>query len=166
MTLIEIILKQMAACYNETNWLVTTQTALKDVTSEQASWHGLGLKHNILELVNHLIFWNEHYLNRFKGTTQTKIEVGNEHTFGANKPVMTEDEWQALMLKLDTILSELYDEVKNADENKLQSSASGGKDDSWYSVLANVNIHNAYHIGQIVSLRKEQGSWNPETGVN
>jgi hypothetical protein len=26
-------------------------------------------------------------------------------------------------------------------------------------------MHNAYHIGQIVYIRKLQGSWDPEKGV-
>jgi hypothetical protein len=28
-----------------------------------------------------------------------------------------------------------------------------------------IEAHNAYHIGQIVYLRKLQGSWNPDKGV-
>jgi len=32
-------------------------------------------------------------------------------------------------------------------------------------MLAHVGTHNVYHIGQIVFVRKEQGSWKPEKGV-
>jgi len=28
-----------------------------------------------------------------------------------------------------------------------------------------VGAHNAYHIGQMIYVRKEQGSWNPDKGV-
>jgi hypothetical protein len=28
-----------------------------------------------------------------------------------------------------------------------------------------VGAHNAYHIGEIVMVRKEQGSWDPSKGV-
>jgi hypothetical protein len=31
--------------------------------------------------------------------------------------------------------------------------------------IANICTHNAYHIGQIVYVRKLQGSWNPDKGV-
>jgi hypothetical protein len=31
--------------------------------------------------------------------------------------------------------------------------------------LKNIGTHNAYHIGQIVYVRKEQGTWDPEKGV-
>jgi uncharacterized damage-inducible protein DinB len=34
------------------------------------------------------------------------------------------------------------------------------------SMIAHVGTHNAYHIGQIVYIRKEQGSWNPAQGVH
>ncbi len=31
--------------------------------------------------------------------------------------------------------------------------------------IAHVGMHNAYHIGQIIYIRRLQGSWNPEKGV-
>jgi len=46
--------------------------------------------------------------------------------------------------------------VEAADDSKLQAS---------YSMIAHVGTHNAYHIGQIIYVRKEQGSWNPANGV-
>jgi len=46
--------------------------------------------------------------------------------------------------------------VQAADEEKLKS---------WYTIIAHIGTHNAYHIGQIIFVRKEQGSWNPEKGV-
>jgi uncharacterized damage-inducible protein DinB len=46
--------------------------------------------------------------------------------------------------------------VEAADDGKLAKNA---------SLIAHVGAHNAYHIGQIVFVRKEQGSWDPEKGV-
>ena len=46
--------------------------------------------------------------------------------------------------------------VVNADDAKLNSAA---------STLAHIGTHNAYHTGQILYVRKLQGSWNPENGV-
>jgi hypothetical protein len=31
--------------------------------------------------------------------------------------------------------------------------------------IARIAQHNAYHIGEMVTSRKKQGSWNPENGV-
>jgi hypothetical protein len=36
---------------------------------------------------------------------------------------------------------------------------------TWASEIAHIGTHNAYHVGQIVFVRKLQGSWNPEKGV-
>jgi uncharacterized damage-inducible protein DinB len=46
--------------------------------------------------------------------------------------------------------------TETADDEKLQKTA---------STLAHVGTHNAYHVGQIVYVRKEQGSWDPAKGV-
>jgi uncharacterized damage-inducible protein DinB len=46
--------------------------------------------------------------------------------------------------------------IKNADDAKLQS---------WYSVIAHISAHNAYHTGQILYIRKLAGNWNSEKGV-
>ena len=43
-----------------------------------------------------------------------------------------------------------------ADEEKLKAAA---------SEIAHIGTHNAYHIGQIVYIRRLQGSWDPEKGV-
>jgi len=46
--------------------------------------------------------------------------------------------------------------VEAADDKKLAAEA---------STIAHIGAHNAYHIGQMIYLRKLQGSWNPEKGV-
>ena len=61
------------------------------------------------------------------------------------------------MQKLDTVLTELEKFVENADDAKLKAIA---------PTIANINAHNAYHIGEIVMVRKEQGSWDPKKGVS
>jgi hypothetical protein len=33
------------------------------------------------------------------------------------------------------------------------------------SGIAHIGTHNAYHLGEIVYVRKLQGSWNPDKGV-
>jgi hypothetical protein len=53
-------------------------------------------------------------------------------------------------------MTELEKVVEAADDKKLAE---------WASTIAHIGAHNAYHIGQIIYVRKEQGSWNPENGV-
>ena len=35
----------------------------------------------------------------------------------------------------------------------------------WADELAHIGTHNAYHTGQIVLIRKLQGTWDPGKGV-
>jgi len=58
--------------------------------------------------------------------------------------------------QLDSILTELEKIVENADDAKLKAIA---------PAIQHISAHNAYHIGQIVFVRKEQGSWDPSKGV-
>ena len=46
--------------------------------------------------------------------------------------------------------------VETADDQTIQKYA---------GEIARIGTHNAYHVGQIVFVRKLQGSWNPEKGV-
>ena len=46
--------------------------------------------------------------------------------------------------------------METADESKLKEEAQR---------LTRISTHNAYHIGQIIFVRKEQGSWDPKNGV-
>jgi hypothetical protein len=46
--------------------------------------------------------------------------------------------------------------VEDCDDAKLSASA---------SQIAHVGAHNAYHLGQILYVRKLQGVWNPANGV-
>jgi hypothetical protein len=57
---------------------------------------------------------------------------------------------------LDQVMTDWEKALEAADEAKLKD---------WYSTIAHIGAHNAYHIGEIVMVRKEQGSWNPEKGV-
>ena len=46
--------------------------------------------------------------------------------------------------------------VESADDQRLAEKA---------SLIAHVGAHNAYHIGQIIYVRKLQGVWDPGKGV-
>jgi len=69
---------------------------------------------------------------------------------------LTAKSWPALVKQLDEVLTDWEKAVEAADDQKVAESA---------SLIAHVGAHNAYHIGQIIYVRKEQGSWNPAKGV-
>jgi uncharacterized damage-inducible protein DinB len=59
--------------------------------------------------------------------------------------------------QLDEVMKELEEWVESADEAKLKESA---------QVITHISTHNAYHVGQIIYVRREQGSWDAKNGVN
>jgi hypothetical protein len=58
--------------------------------------------------------------------------------------------------KLNQVLTEWDKAVETADDQKLAANA-------W--LIAHVGAHNAYHIGQIIYVRKLQGVCDPAKGV-
>ncbi|MBP6002333.1 MAG: hypothetical protein KA746_02755 [Pyrinomonadaceae bacterium] len=63
-------------------------------------------------------------------------------------------------------MTEFRDLIANAEETKFNEAASKTNQASWATLISNINAHNAYHAGQILLLRKLQGSWDRSKGVS
>jgi hypothetical protein len=63
-------------------------------------------------------------------------------------------------------MNEWRDLIAAADDDKFDQPVSATNQASWATLISNVNAHNAYHAGQILLVRKLQGSWNPKKGVS
>ena len=165
MTAKEIILEQMAACRNEVNWFVPVSNALADLSLEHALLKDKS-NNSIMQIVVHLIFWNERYLNRFKGISNPKFTGENKETFEASSLDISEIDLIKAKERLDLVLGEFYKAVRESEEDKLNSPAYEDKPEPWFSYLLHITIHNAYHIGQIITIRKQHGNWNSSLGVS
>jgi uncharacterized damage-inducible protein DinB len=165
MNIKEILIEQMHSCHDQTGWFVAVNKALLGLTAEQAAWKDGSSNNSIWQLVNHLIFWNENYLNRFKGIPDSEYSGDNDSTFEGEKTSGTQDQWRETVEKLNSVLTRWENEMENADEEKFDQPAKKNEDYSWASYIATINAHIAYHIGQIVTLRKLQGSWDKKQGV-
>jgi hypothetical protein len=66
-------------------------------------------------------------------------------------------DWESAVKKLNEVLSDFRNEIKNASEEKLESKPIKESNDDWYKIISNMNIHLAYHTGQIIFVRKLQG---------
>jgi uncharacterized damage-inducible protein DinB len=157
----DVLIEQFTACYDEDGWFVSLKTALDGVTAEQAAWKPAGADNSIWETVNHIIFWTERWLQRYRGELNEPQDVENKGTFKSD-----ETDWTATLEKLGLVMDEWREDLGSIDEVKLGSPVNAQYTAPWHSPLAHQNIHNAYHIGQILLLRKLQGSWNPEKGVS
>ena len=151
-TLKSILLEQLRTTHNVKDWFVPVDIALEGVTPEQAKWTDSSGNHSIGQLASHLLFWNLQQLAKFKKVTGPVYSGDNDETFNE----FTSESWMLTVQRLDSVLTAWEDAVQATDENTLQS---------WYSTIAHIGTHNAYHTGQIIYIRKMRGNWNPENGV-
>ncbi|WP_249865471.1 MULTISPECIES: hypothetical protein [Paenibacillus] len=70
--------------------------------------------------------------------------------------MITEEEWQATVAKLKNVHTRVREKLITMDDQKLQKELDGITIYQWVSDLA---LHDIYHTGQIVFIRKLQGSW-------
>lgn len=150
-TLKSILLEQLRSTHNKAEWFVPANTAVAGLTAQQAAWTD-GKNHSVGQLTYHLVFWDKEELAKFKGEPPAKYSGKNDDTFNDYDP----KKWDQTVKELDQVLTEWEKAVESADDAKIKE---------WASGIAHVGTHNAYHIGEIVMVRKEQGSWNPENGV-
>jgi hypothetical protein len=151
-TLRGVLLEQLRTTHNSKDWFVDGNTAIAGLTPEQASWKDANGNHSVGQLAYHLVFWNRQSLAKFKGETPEKFSGNNEETFDKFDAA----QWKSIVQQFDQVMTDWEKAVEAADDKKLADSA---------SLIAHIGTHNAYHIGQIVFVRKEQHSWDPEKGV-
>ena len=151
-TLRSILLHQLQTTHNKADWFVPINTAVDGLTAEQASWQPTGGGHSAGQLTYHLLFWNRQNMHRLKGEPQEKFGGNNDETFTK----FDDKQWADTLKQLDQVMTDLEKLVESSDEGKLSSMA---------TTISNICTHNAYHVGQIVYVRKLQGSWNAEKGV-
>ncbi len=160
-TLRSILLSQLRSTHTEEEWFVPINIAVANLTPEQAKWipkSELGAKnpapadHSVGMITNHLLFWNAEQLAHFKGEKGAPPPSDNKETFNN----FDATSWPSTATKLDAVLTELELLVANASDAQLEK---------WAPAIAHISAHNAYHVGQIIYVRKLQGSWDPDKGV-
>ncbi|HEV8270820.1 MAG TPA: DinB family protein [Chitinophagaceae bacterium] len=151
-TLKTILLEQLHTTHDVKDWFVPVNIALEGLTPEQAKWKDGSGNHSIGQLASHLIFWNLQQLNKFKNLPQPAFDGNNDETFNS----FDNTNWKATVQKLDSVLTAIEKAIEESDDAKLQA---------WYTIIAHINTHNAYHTGQIIYIRKLQGSWDADKGV-
>jgi len=152
MTLKEVLLEQLKTTHNQKDWFVPANGAVGGLTADQAKWTDGKGNHSVGQLTVHITFWDKQELAKFKGETPAKFSGNNDETFNS----FDSKNWAAAVKEMDEVLTDWEKAVEGADEKKLAL---------WASEIAHIGAHNAYHIGQIIYVRKEQGSWDPEKGV-
>lgn len=151
-TLRSILIDQLRSTHSKTQDFVCVDVAVADLTSQQAGWTDGKGNHSVGQLTYHLLFWTRRDLQNLRGVTPAKFDGNNDRTFTDFDP----KHWGDTVRQLDQTLTDI---------ETLAASASGEQFARWAPTLAAISAHNAYHIGEIVMVRKEQGVWDPNKGV-
>lgn len=152
-TLREVLLAELHSTHNSEEWFVPANVAVKGLTAEQASWRDAKGNHSVGQLAYHLVYWDRRNLQNLRGEKPEKFSGNNDETFDNYDP----QKWDETVRQLDEVMTDLEKWVETTPEDKLAQNA---------QVLYHISTHNAYHIGEIIYVRKEQGSWNPANGVH
>lgn len=163
MSLKETILDQFSTCYDENGWFVSVRNAIDGLNVEEAAWKPNDNVNCIWETLSHLTYYNNAYLQRFKGIDFQYDVDNNDQTFSTGE--YTEEDWQADVARFDGVMTEWRRLLESADESKFSESVPNKGETTWAEIVGLINTHNAYHGGQILLLRKLQGSWDPKQGV-
>lgn len=150
-TLKSVLLEQLKTTHNQEEWFVPVKIAIEGLTPEQAGWKDANENHSIAQLVNHLIFWNQQQLAKFKGEKPAPVNDNKETFTGLDKAA-----WETSVKQIDDVMLAWEKAIEEADDAKLAK---------WWGTIGRISTHNAYHTGQIIYIRKMKGNWDPAKGV-
>jgi uncharacterized damage-inducible protein DinB len=146
-----VLLNQLLANANDRSWYLSFHESVEGVTEEEAIWKPDQESHSIAEIVQHLIHWNKIWQTRYEMSDFDAVNTLEENakTFHATQDVPFADlknELLDILLNWQTLIT---------DEQSLDTKVQGFPVEAeWWAIIGNAATHNAYHIGQIVYLRK------------
>jgi hypothetical protein len=147
-----ILLNQLKQTHDKPEWFVPIHGAIENLTPAQALWRPDDSSHSIVQLVSHLIFWNLQGLQIFKGIHTSGFSGNNDETFATLPP----DRWNAIVTRMDSVCKAWEQAIalmgKNISAKNLM-------------MISQMSIHNAYHTGQIMYIRKQEHAWDSSKGV-
>ncbi|MGN7472215.1 DinB family protein [Brevibacillus sp. SAFN-007a] len=157
MNRMELLVHEWECTYDKEDWYPPLKDALSGVTAAQASWRPEGEAANtIWENVSHLLYFKERLLHRLSGTDFSGTAETNDDTFRPSGTPDDEAAWQATVQRMETVHRQIHERlVALSDEAFDQPLPNIPTGQSVMSII----LHDAFHTGQIVQIRKLQGSW-------
>lgn len=145
----------MLANANDPSWYVSFLEAVEGLSEEDAFFKPSEESNSIAEIVQHLLYWNKTWQTRYQ-----KAHVNAVPSIGDNNKSFIMSENQTFDSLKEELLEVLLHWQGLLTEEKVEAEVSGFPEPAkWWEILGNAATHNAYHIGQIIYIRKLQRSW-------
>jgi uncharacterized damage-inducible protein DinB len=144
--------------------------ACVDVTAGVAGRRPEPLPFSIWQLVWHVNYWMEYELGRIAGSRMPYPEHA-ALSWPAPAPPDAEA-WRREVARFGELLGRLESHADASAEDLARpivpsADPRGGREiDSLEDVLWQTVVHNSYHLGQVVVIRKALGVWPPSSGAD
>ncbi len=152
--LIDVFRMEYDYSWDMESWFLPLALALQGLNSKEASWQPPGGGNTIWQTVNHLNYYNDLLVKQINGISIEQRTLSNTATFGEPGDPKDDNKWDAAVSETHRIAENLRQALAQVDDSNLEKEHIGG--------LARQIMHNVYHTGQIVLIRKQQGSWPKE----
>jgi uncharacterized damage-inducible protein DinB len=132
------------------------QDALRDVTARQAAARPLPAAHSIFELTHHIGAWIGEVESRLRGNASSDPADGDWPA----AITVTDERWRDTVARVETRHNSLIAFLRTLDAARLDAIVDANAPSpeqqrvTGYILLHGLVQHNAYHIGQIMLLRK------------
>ncbi|AKG33648.1 DinB family protein [Paenibacillus durus] len=158
----EVLLQNWDYAMDQEDWSPPLKNALDGVSSEQALWKPQGEAANsIWETVNHLTYYKDRLLRKLKGLPNPPYLESNDATFTVTES--GEEAWGQAVSRLKKVHADLREIIEALEEGAYDW---GGSGHAPGEEVMSLILHDAYHTGQIVLVRKLQGSWPSKRSFN
>jgi uncharacterized damage-inducible protein DinB len=137
--------------------------ALGGLSAADAASRPANVPHSITEIVAHMAFWQEWFLDRCDGKV-----VPSPTSAALGWPEVDEENWDAVRERFDAGFTRALTLAEDRErlgqpiappiEMKHLATYTVG------DVLTHVALHNAHHVGQVITIRQLLGSWPPPAG--
>ncbi|MCC7479045.1 DinB family protein [bacterium] len=131
---------------------------LEGLSPEQACAVAPGMPHSIATLLGHMTHWQEHACGWLAGELPPAAPIPDEINFPAVQP----EQWEALRQSFLDSLEQLCQLLEQQGDAELPAGEVFYKGRSSGFLMAMQALHNTYHLGQIVLLRRMLGAWPEE----
>lgn len=152
-TVRELLLEQLEG----RNAHVDFDQAVQGLTYKQTGIHVEGVPHTIWELIEHIRIAQADILEFCKNPNYEELDWPNDYWPKSSKPD-SKEELEASIQAVRDGIEEMRDIIRD-EEHDLQVPLSHGSGQTLFREAMLIVDHNAYHIGQIVQIRRLLGSW-------
>ncbi|WP_433750586.1 DinB family protein [Falsibacillus pallidus] len=145
-----LLINVLDSTYDQESWYAPLKPSIEGITAEQACWKPSGeAAKSIWENVNHVMYYKERLVAQLEGN-EWPYNLSGDENFHFTKQSSDETEWKNIIERVEEAHLKLRDLLMKKTDEEIRELE--GK-------LMDIFLHDAYHTGQIMQIRKLQGAW-------